>query len=201
MKELAIVGCGGLGREVADVVAAINATAPTFNLVGFVDDEPSSHDVERIAILSIPLVGTVAEAPAGPPRPYPLAIGNGAVRRHLASRVDAAGCAALVLIHPCASMGADVVLGSAAILFAGVRLTTNIRIGRHVHINLNSTLRHVTVLDDHTTVNPLIAASGGVTVGEASTLGTHSAVLQNLTIGHDTFVGGSAPVVKGVTAR
>ena len=198
MHEMVIIGCGGFGREVADVISAINVQAPTFDLVGFVDDDPSSEDIERIARLGLPHLGTVADALAGPARQYALGIGSGAVRRLLDRRFEAAGWAAPVLVHPHASNGADVDFGPGTILCAGARLTTNIRLGRHVHVNLNSTIGHDTSLLDYVTVNPLVAVSGGVTVGEASTLGTHSAVLQNLAIGHDSFVGGSALVVKDV---
>ena len=198
MDELVIVGCGGFGREVADVISAINAQAPTFDLVGFVDDDPSSEDIERIARLGLPLLGTVADALAGPARQYALGIGSGTVRRLLDRRFEAAGWAAPVLVHPQSSIGADVDLGPGTIVCAGARLTTNIHLGRHVHVNLNSTIGHDTSLLDYVTVNPLVAVSGSVTVGEASMLGTHSAVLQNLTIGHDSVIGGSALVVKDV---
>ena len=210
MHELVIVGCGGFGREVADVISAINAQAPTSDLVGFVDDDPSSEDIERIARLDLPLLGTVAGALAGPARQYALGIGSGPVRRLLDRRFEAAGWAAPVLVHPQASIGADVDLGPGTILCAGARLTTNIHLGRHVHVNLNSTIGHDTSLLDYVTVNPLVAVSGGVTIGEATMLGTHCAVLQNVEIGRDSVVGGSAlvirdvgdkAIVKGVPAR
>lgn len=39
MKDIAIYGAGGLGREVASMIKLINQTAPnTWNLVGFFDD-------------------------------------------------------------------------------------------------------------------------------------------------------------------
>lgn len=198
MKELVIVGCGGFGREVADVVCAINLQSPTFDLLGFVDDDPSPEDLDRIAHLGLPLLGSVASQLGGRPRLYALGIGNGAVRRLLDHRFEAAGWTAPVLIHPDATFGAAVSFGSGAIICAGARLTTNIRVGRHVHVNLNSTVGHDSVIDDFATINPLVAVSGNVRIGETATLGTHSAVLQNLSIGSGAFVGGSALVVKNV---
>ena len=49
MLDLVIFGCGGLGREVADIVDAINAVEPTWRLVGLADDNPSPEDIERLA--------------------------------------------------------------------------------------------------------------------------------------------------------
>ena len=77
-------------------------------------------------------------------------------------------------------------------------MTTNVTLGRHVHINLNSTVGHDCVLADYVTVNPLVAVSGSVTVGADSMLGTHSSVLQGLTIGAAAVVGAGACVVQDV---
>lgn len=38
MKDLAIYGAGGFGREVACLIKRINAVKPTWNLIGFFDD-------------------------------------------------------------------------------------------------------------------------------------------------------------------
>ena len=38
MKDIAIFGAGGLGREVACLLSKINEVEPTWNLLGFFDD-------------------------------------------------------------------------------------------------------------------------------------------------------------------
>lgn len=38
MKDIAIFGAGGLGREVTTTIARINREKPTWNLIGFYDD-------------------------------------------------------------------------------------------------------------------------------------------------------------------
>ena len=43
LKKLYIVGAGGFGREVAWLVERINAVNPTWNLVGFLDDNETIH--------------------------------------------------------------------------------------------------------------------------------------------------------------
>ncbi len=42
-NHLIIIGAGGLGREVAWLVERINHQSPTWNLLGFVDDNPNLH--------------------------------------------------------------------------------------------------------------------------------------------------------------
>ena len=40
MKDIAIYGAGGFGKEVACLIKRINEKEPTWNLVGFFDDDP-----------------------------------------------------------------------------------------------------------------------------------------------------------------
>ena len=201
MRRLIIVGCGGFGREVADVVTAINAVASSFELLGFADDNPSREDLERLERLGAPYLGTCDDVLASPPSEFVIGIGNGTVRRLLDQQFLDAGWVAATLMHPQASIGANVVLGPGTVVCAGARLTTNIRLGRHVHVNLNSTIGHDCNVDDYASINPLVAVSGNVTIGSGAMLGTHSAILQNVTIGPDATVGGAALVVRDVPER
>lgn len=198
MRGLYIVGCGGFGREVVDVVDAINAETPTWDILGLVDDRPSTADQERAAALGLTLVNGVDHLLEQTPGNAVIGIGSGSVRRAIDRRLSGAGWQAPVLVHPTVTMGREVHLGAGTILCAGVRLTTNIRIGRHVHVNLNSTIGHDCEIRDYVSVNPLVAVSGNVVLGEGVSLGTHSAILQNLEIGSDSTVGAGALVVKDV---
>ena len=38
MKNLVIIGAGGVGREVSLIVQQINEIEPTWNMIGFIDD-------------------------------------------------------------------------------------------------------------------------------------------------------------------
>lgn len=101
-------------------------------------------------------------------------------------------------MHSSASMGEDVRVGPGAVICAGVRLTTNITLGRHVHLNLNSTVGHDAALGDYVTVNPLAAISGDVTLEDEVTIGTGATVNQGLHIRAAAMVGAGAAVVKDV---
>ena len=44
MKDIAIYGAGGFGREVACLIKRINEKAPTWNFIGFFDNDPNIRD-------------------------------------------------------------------------------------------------------------------------------------------------------------
>lgn len=200
MTQLVIVGCGGFGREVHDVVDAIEAATPgTWELLGYVDDAPASENVELVRRRGSTVLGGLEALEALPADvAYVIGIGSPAIKARIDARL--ADRPAAVLVHPEASMGFDVQLGPGSIVCAGSRLTTNIRLGRHVHVNLLCSIGHDVTIGDHVSINPLVAVSGSVDIGARVMLGTHSAVLQLLSVGEDATVGGAALVVKDVPA-
>jgi sugar O-acyltransferase (sialic acid O-acetyltransferase NeuD family) len=198
-KPLVIIGCGGFGREVHDIVDAINRNSPTWDLLGYLDDAPAQENVELVESRGSQVLGGSNWLTDGRQDvSYVIGIGTGSVRRMLDDRLTALALEPATLIHPAATLGHGVTLDPGSIICAGARLTTNIHVGRHVHININSTIGHDVVLHNYVTVNPLVAVSGWVEVGAESMLGTHSAVLQNLTVGEASIVGAGSCVVKPV---
>jgi len=198
-SPLVIIGCGGFGREVHDVVDAVNTQAPTWDLLGYVDDQPTAINQKLVESRGSAILGSLNWFDTAPKNvQYVIGIGAGSVRRMIDERLTAGHLIAATLIHPSTTLGHDIRIRAGAVICAGARLTTNISLGRHVHINLNSTVGHDCTLEDYVTVNPLVAISGGVTIGTETMLGTHSAILQNLAVGERTVVGAGACVVKGV---
>lgn len=197
MAGVVVVGCGGFGREVVDLVLELATTSAGLELFGVVDDGPSDLDLARLASVGVPYLGTIddylAEAPLAH---FVIGIAGPRARRAIDMKMAAAGHVAATLVHPSATLGGLVEIGPGSILCAGVRLTTNIRLGRHVHVNLNATIGHDSVLDDYVTVYPAAAVSGNVHLAEEVSLGVGSAVLQGLSVGARTFVGAAALVTK-----
>jgi len=198
---LVIVGAGGFGREVLDVVEAINESGSIYDVLGFVDDNPQSE--ELLARRHIRLLGPV-EALAEVDAEYALGIGSGPVRARLDELATEWGRQAALLVHPSATFGSEYVLGAGTVVTAGVRITTNIVIGRHVHLNLNTTVGHDVRIDDYVTVNPGATISGNVVLEREVSIGTNAAIIQGVTVGRGTIVGAGAVVVRdlpsGVTA-
>ncbi|RKT79778.1 sugar O-acyltransferase (sialic acid O-acetyltransferase NeuD family) [Terracoccus luteus] len=200
-EGLVVVGCGGFGREVLDVVDGIEAQDGVCRLLGFVDDHPSEASRAALARRGARLLGDTAWlAASDAPVRYVIGISSGAVKRAIDERLTAAGKQAATLVHPAATVGFDVHLGDGTVVCAGARIEGGVETGRHTHINMNSTIAHDATLEDHVTVNPQVAVSGGVHVCTEALLGTHSTVLQNLKVGRGAVVGAAACVTKDVPA-
>lgn len=204
---IVVVGAGGFGREVVDVIEAMNAAhiashqgAPLWDLVGVVDDAITEVNLSRLKARSIAHLGSVDDflATADSDIAYAIGIGSPVVRRRIADRLDSAGHAGAVLVHPSVTMGSVVHVGAGSVLCAGVRITTNISIGRHVHINLNATVGHDTSIGDFVSINPLASISGDCVLGADVLIGVAGIVLNGLRLGQGSTVGGAACVVRDV---
>jgi sugar O-acyltransferase (sialic acid O-acetyltransferase NeuD family) len=198
-SPIVIVGCGGFGREVHDVIDAINRKSPSWEVVGYVDDEPkptNRHLVERRGSRLLGQVDWLARE--GNDVQYIIGIGASSIRATIDRRLAAIGLTSPVLIHPAATLGHDVQIDPGTIICAGVRVTTNISLGRHVHLHVNTTVGHDCNLRDYVTVHPLVAISGAVVIGREAMIGTKSAILPGLTIGPNAVVGACACVVRDV---
>lgn len=200
MTPLVIVGAGGHGREVFALLDSVRVSSGQgYEILGFLDDgQPSLDRLERLAV---PFLGSLEDVSLPSGTQYVIGIGDSATRRLVDARLEAAGLRpSEPIVHPSAWIGPDVVIGAGSILCAGARLTTNIRSGRHLHVNVNASVSHDCEIGDYVTLSPLCAVNGEVTLGDEVKIGAGAVVLPRLTIGERATVGAGAVVTRDVSA-
>ena len=211
-RSLVIVGAGGFGREALDVVrASLDAmTAPSYAVLGVVDDALSDANRQRLAATGIEYLGTTRVIDESPDLAVVIAVGSPAARLRLAERWGASDRDFPTMVHPAATIGSASTLGRGVVVCAGVQVSTNVHLGDFVHLNPNATVGHDSHLAEGVSVNPGAVISGDVAIGRGALVGAGAVVLQQLTIGAHATVGAAAcvvrdverdAVVKGVPAR
>lgn len=200
MNRIVIVGAGGFGREVLTLIRDINeATPTTWDFVGFLAAEaPDPSMLRRIDATYLgsdtdeQLLASLHGCHCV------VAIGSSSVRRDVTARMLTAGLVPATLVHPSAVIGEDVELGGGTVICAGSVLTTNIRLGAGVHVNLLCTVGHDCVLGDFATLAPGVLISGNVTLADGVYMGTNSSTIQGVSIERTTTVGAGAVVTRNV---
>lgn len=199
MRDLLIIGAGGYGREVCQVVEDLGAE---WDVLGFLDDR---EELRGGTVRDLPVLGGVEAVAEHPEAALAVAVGSPAGRRAVVARLgDLPDERFPVLVHPRAWVGNRVAIGAGTVVLAGAAVSTDIRIGRFACLNKNCIVGHDAVLGDFSTVSPGASISGFVELGEGCDIGANSVVVQGHTVGAGTIVGAGAVVTAdlpaGVTA-
>lgn len=200
MREIAIFGVGGFGREVLALIKDINKVKPTWNIVGFFDD---GHEKGEL-INGFPVLGKTEELNRWPtPISLAVSIGNPKVKKNIIDKVSNPLVDYPTLIHPLVWVGDKefVEIGKGCIICAGTLITTNIKIEDFVILNLGCTVGHDSVIKKYSSFMPSGNISGEVTIGEGVYVGTGAKIINQLEIGEYTIVGAGAVVSKTLPAR
>jgi sugar O-acyltransferase (sialic acid O-acetyltransferase NeuD family) len=194
MKDIAIYGAGGMGREIALLVSQINDHKKQWNVIGYYDDAKPVNDV----IDGLSVLGGIRQVNArNTTIDLVIAIADPAIRRSIVSKISNTKVSYPIIVHPHSNIGSSTnQFGRGTIITAGCILTTGIHVGEFVLINLLTTVGHDVQIGNYTAIMPGCNISGHVTLGEGTMVGTGVKILQNLSIGKNCVVGAGAVVTK-----
>lgn len=197
MKDLVIIGAGDFGREVSSVVERINDIDPTWNLMGFVDDNP---DIQGMIVDGYKVVGNSEWLRNYKKEIYAVcSLGESKTRKKVIEGISANdNIKFATLIDPNAILMRNASVQEGSIICAGTVLAINSVAGKHSILNLNCTVGHDTILGDYFTAHPGTNISGKVVFGEACYCGTGSKVLQGVNVISGCTFGAGAVVLKDV---
>jgi sugar O-acyltransferase (sialic acid O-acetyltransferase NeuD family) len=196
VSDLVIFGTGGFAREVHQIVLDQNAERVRWNLLGFLDGNADRHGS---SVHELPVLGDETWLARHPAVSVVVAIGATPAKLRVVRAIERTGSARFVsLVHPRAWIGQGIELGPGCVVCADVLVTTDVRVGRHVILNLVCTVGHDATLADYVTVAPGVNISGSVSVGEGCDLGTGSSVIQGVRIGHWCVIGAGAVLLHDV---
>ena len=190
-RPVAVIGAGGHGRELADIIRSCEESA-AIRLIGIADD----GEVDRLLLArsGLRFLGTSERIRDRDVAVY-LGVGYPHVRRLLDQKFENAPPA---IGHPSAQLGTACELGEGSVLAAGVILTTNVVIGRHSHINVGASISHDCRLGDFVTISPGVRLTGAVQVEDDVFVGAGATVLPGIRLGAGSVIGAGAVVAHDV---
>ncbi len=192
-KTMAIIGAGGLGREVLSLLRAL----PEWRCVGFYDD----GFAQGLLVAGLPVLGPVASIQPDEHLFLVMAIGNPLAKKQIMQRLSP-GLHFATLIHPRAVLQdpETITLGAGVIIGAGSVLTTDISVGAHTLINLNCTVGHNVRLGMGCSLMPGAHLSGEVKLKDYVLVGSGACVLNGMLIAGEARIGAGAVVTRPVAA-
>jgi sugar O-acyltransferase (sialic acid O-acetyltransferase NeuD family) len=201
MTPIGIYGAGGFAREVAWIVDQIGGLTSTMrHVVWIVDDGPDEPDFDALPMGVVPKISPAGFLERYPDGRYVIGIGDGDAR----ARIDKAYLGVPIsLMAPSVELGHNVTADGGTVICAKSILTTNVVIGKHVHINLACTVGHDVSIGNYATLSPGVHVSGCVEIGEGAFIGTGAVILNGvrdepLRIGAWSKIGAQACVTRDV---
>lgn len=196
MNDLVILGAGGFAREVWWLCDEANQEQRRWNLIGFIDEAPGSQGK---SLCDLPVLGDF-EWFQGRPAGISVicGVGGNPTRRRFVRKAASLGLPFATAIHPTVRRSRFVDIGAGSVVCAGTVLTTQVRVGAHVNLNLNCTIGHDAVIEDFCNLSPGVHISGFVHLEEGVDVGTGAAILPGKRVGHDSTLGAGAVIAKDV---
>lgn len=196
MKDIAIYGAGGFGREVACLLRRINQEVdPIWNFIGFFDDgleAGSSNEYGKV-------LGNIETLNAwDSPLDIVFAIGTPKIVDLLYHKVTNPNIEFPNVIAPDTLFldRDNVRIGKGNLICSQCIISCNVDIGNFNTFNGLISIGHDTTIGDFNSIMPSVKISGGVKIGNRNFLGVNSVILQYKSVGNNTTIGASSVVLR-----
>ncbi|MEL7512672.1 MAG: acetyltransferase, partial [Cyanobacteria bacterium J06554_3] len=199
-SPLVVLGALGNCLDIVDAALAMNEAAkePVFEVLGYLDDEPSRQGTQ---VRGFPVLGPLAMAKEMPDAHFVNGIGSSRSHRQKRAMIESLGLTLerfATVVHPSAVIASSALIGQGCVVMANVTVCANVTIGHQVMMLPNCVVGHDSIINDYSILAAGVTVSGVVNVGSACYLGANACVKEYLTIGEQALLGMGAVVVKDV---
>lgn len=184
-KRIVIIGSG----ENSVVVASI--LSKKFTIVGFLDDFKKDKRI----------IGTMDDYKKYMKTcSFFISIGTNVARRKIFLKMKKSGCQFVNAIHPSATIEQTVQLGTNVFIGAHCYINVNTRIGDNTFINNGCIIEHDNEISSHVHCAPGVITGGKVTIQSGTFIGLGTCINDHLMIGSDTTIGSGSVVIENISS-
>lgn len=197
LKDIVIIGAGGVGRETALIIEDINKVNKEWSLLGFVDD---NIHIQGSNVNGYDVLGNLEFLENYNKEVYVVcAIANYKIKKNIIEKLKKnSNIKYATLIHPSTNINSTVEIGEGCIVYQNVVLTANIYIGDHVIISPRCGIGHDARVENYCSLLWNASVSGNVLLKEGVLLGSASTVIQGLTVGEGCTIGAGTVVIRDI---
>jgi sugar O-acyltransferase (sialic acid O-acetyltransferase NeuD family) len=188
--DVVLIGAGGHGRVVLDILRAAEVYRP----VGFLDADPQLTGQK---VDGLPVLGQL-NLKAQKVKGVIISIGDNHPRRQYFRKISDQGFDIVNAIHPSSHISASAQLGRNVVVAAGAVISTAARIGHSVIVNTSAVVDHECRVGEAVHVCPSATLAGRVTVGDETFIGMGCNIIQCLKIGSHAVIGAGAVILEDV---
>jgi sugar O-acyltransferase (sialic acid O-acetyltransferase NeuD family) len=196
MKQIVMVGAGGMARELLALMAP-QIQSGQIAVRGVVDDtrEPCEAVFPGYPY---PVLSSIADYQPQPGDEVVIAIGDPAARLRIGQELRARGARFHTYIHPMSVVAPDAQIGAGVIIYPFSLISSASKLGDLVVINTHSGAGHDVNIDEGSVICAHVDLTGWVQVGKGVLIGSHASILPKVRIGDAARIGAGSIVVRSV---
>ena len=195
MKDLVIIGAGGMGREIYYHAKECNGYQTEYRIKGFIDDNIHSLD----GFNDFPeVLDTVDHYNICANDVFVTSIGSVKSKKLCIEKILHKGGTFISLIHPTARIAPDARLGTGVIIMRRVDVGSYTHVGNYSFIQADAVIGHDAEVGDFCRIDCKVVCVGGVKVEEAAIIHTSAVISHGVTVGKRAIVGALSLVIRNV---
>lgn len=195
MKNLYIVGARGFGRSVYNLAKESIGYLSEFDIVGFLDDDPTVLDGYKGYP---PIISSVENFIPSSDDVFVCALGDVGYKKKYADIITAKGGRFINLIHRDAYISGNVEMGMGCIFSAYSRISCDVKMGDFNTFQPFVAVGHDVTIGNFCHFNTYSFMGGYVSIGDNVTLHTGAIVHPNKKVSNGSIVGAGSVVIKNV---
>ena len=196
MKQLIIIGAGGMGRTVYSNVLESRGYGETFVIKGFIDDD--LHALDGFNYYP-PIVGSISGYQPEADDVFVCSIG-GAARKACMESIMNRGGEFINIIHRTARLLMNVVIGKGNFIGADTVIGNDAVIGNYNMIQSYTIIGHDVRMGDFNRIDTRVTCVGGVVIENEVNIHTSAVISHNVTVENRAHVAALSFVIKDVKA-
>ncbi len=190
-ESVVIIGAGGHGKVVADIVLKAGD-----HVQGFLDDNFEADE----KFIGFPILGRIDDFINFLNAKFVIAIGNAQVRENIAEKLQ--GVSWYTAIHPKAVISEiDTLIGEGTVVMAEAVINASAKIGMHCIINTGAIVEHDNYIENFVHVSVGARLAGNVHIGKKTWIGIGVTVSNNISICDMCMIGAGAVVVDSIEEK
>lgn len=186
-EKVIIIGCGGHGRVVADIVKRSGDT-----VIGFLDDFNNSDYINGYKVLGIVNDCEKYKNEAC----FIIGIGDNLIRKKIYENHP--NIKYYTAIDRSAIISESAVIGDGSCIMPNAVVNTSSHIGIQCIVNTAACIEHDNILGNFVHISPNCSLGGTVSIGDSTHIGLAGVVKNNIKICENCVIGAGAVVIRDI---
>jgi sugar O-acyltransferase (sialic acid O-acetyltransferase NeuD family) len=197
-RKIIIIGAGGTSQEIVDIIEAINQEHPTWDLLGYLDDDPNKQGKE---FNGVKVIGTINDfkkyndvwliVPLGNPKSY-------FIRKRIVNKLSHLNPKYATLIHPSSYVSKESSVGQGTVIFPYCSISPGASIGSHVLVFPNVTIAHESKIGSYATLTAGVNISGDNIIEEGVYVGTNATIVNMVKVKKWSLIAAGSMVAQDI---